>query len=76
VDIVNININQGITKFTEILFLFITLVYTLYAFLLIKNVKLMNKVLNTPKSGVFKFFALVHLVMAVSILVIASLIII
>ncbi|RJR26856.1 hypothetical protein C4561_03720 [candidate division WWE3 bacterium] len=65
---------QGFSSIMQMLAMFIQVVYVLFSFMLTRQVKIMNRSFSTSMATPFSFFANLHFLVAVA-LVIMSLII-
>lgn len=64
---------QGLGAFFEILLVGLMLVYVLFAFILVRQIRLMNKTFSTPLATRFRIAGIVHFLIAVVLTVLAIL---
>ena len=65
--IINIFTPQGFVGFIQFMVLIMMLIYVFIAFVLTRQVKLMNKSFHTPYSWFFTTFALIHMALTIVI---------
>ncbi|KKS34609.1 MAG: hypothetical protein UV00_C0007G0023 [candidate division WWE3 bacterium GW2011_GWF1_42_14] len=63
----------GIIAITDVVVFIFVALYTVFSFLLMKQIKLMNKSFSTPLGGVFTFFGRLHFFAALILLLAALL---
>lgn len=63
-----IDLAQGYTYFIQILILVLQVIYVLFAFMLTRQIKLMNRNFQTSLAPTFTFLALVHFLASLGIL--------
>ena len=57
----------------NLLVIFIELIYVLYAFIIVRQVALLNRTLNTGAAPLFGLISFIHLLMSIGIVVISIL---
>jgi EamA domain-containing membrane protein RarD len=67
-NLLQFDVTQLYTYFTQMLILVLQAVYVLFAFMLTRQIKLMNHNFQTPLAGLFSFLALMHFLASVGIL--------
>lgn len=62
---------RGLISVADVFLLLVTLFYVIYAFMLTRQVKLLNKSYSSPLSGLFNQAAFIHLVASIAVAVLA-----
>ncbi|OGC68194.1 hypothetical protein A2415_02760 [candidate division WWE3 bacterium RIFOXYC1_FULL_39_7] len=71
--ILNLFSPQGFSSFMQMMILGIQVIYVLFAFMLTRQVKIMNRSFTTHLSGFFMFVANIHFLIAIAVVLVALL---
>lgn len=72
-EITNINLAEGFIFFIELMFFVITAIYLIFAFIITRQVNLMNKSMSTPTAPLFVVVSFIHFIAALVITIFALL---
>ncbi len=66
-----ISLTQSYMYFIQMLVLILQTIYVLFAFMLTRQIKLMNRNFQTPLAPLFSLLALIHFLVSLSVLAIS-----
>ena len=72
--VLNLSTPQGFSGFMQMMVLVIQVIYVLFAFMLTRQVKIMNRSFSTHLATLFAFAANIHFLVSIAIVLIALLV--
>ena len=69
----NVDIASNLDLWVQIFLLVVLVMYTIFAFIVRKQIGILNRTISTPKEGLLNVLAQIHLLIAATLLVLTAL---